>query len=300
MKTKCIFLIIFSLFLGQTAEAQFLKKLKKKAEQAAERTVLNKTDEIVSETTDNTIDGAVKGGEKKTETQNTSNNADSTNQAHQSSPGLNPMASSNTKTKLPESYDFDWEFKTEIKTSNDETMEMNYLINSSSNEYFGMEMSSEELKGKGTVCMVTDTIQKTMTMFMNSNGQKMAQITKIHEQKSSNKDPQYSFKEIGTKIILGYTCYGMQVENADYLADIYFTLDAPVNFSALFAFANNKKGPKGFDPALLQVLEEDALLMEVTGTDKKNKNQTFTMTAVSLEQKETTIKTNEYQTMPGF
>ena len=106
-------------------------------------------------------------------------------------------------------------------------------------------------------------------MFMEMNGQKMAQIKKSQE-KPNKKEP-YSFKEIGSKTILGYTCYGMQVENADYIADIYFTLDAPVNFSAFFAFANNKKGPKGFDPAILQVMKEDALLMEMSGTGKKKR-----------------------------
>lgn len=51
-------------------------------------------------------------------------------------------------SKLPDAYLFDWEFKTEIKTAKKESMEMNYLINSSSKDYFGMEMSSKELKGK--------------------------------------------------------------------------------------------------------------------------------------------------------
>ena len=42
MKTKHIFLVILSLSICHTAEAQFFKKLKNKAKQAAERTVLKK------------------------------------------------------------------------------------------------------------------------------------------------------------------------------------------------------------------------------------------------------------------
>ncbi len=292
MKSKYIFLFIISLFIGQSVEAQFLKKLKKKAAQAAERTILKKTDEIVTKKTENTIDSI---GTKKPDSTNPSSN-----QSTQGNSAFNSRGSQNRDvSKLPDSYVFDWEFKTELKTSKGEDMEMNYLINSDSNDYFGMEMTSEELKGKGTMYIITDANLKSMIMFMDMNGQKMAQITKMPEQKSNKEEPKYSFKEIGTKSILGYICYGMQVENADYIADVYFTLDAPVNFSAFFAFANNKKGPKGFDPALLKVLEEDALLMEMTGTNKKKKNQNFTMTAISLEKKEETIKTGDYQAM-GF
>ena len=200
---------------------------------------------------------------------------------------------------MPDAYIFDWEFKTEIKTAKKESMEMNYLINSNSKDYFGMEMSSKELKGQGTMSIVMDAKQKTMAMFMAMSGQKMVQLSKIPESKSNKNEPKYSYKEIGTKTILGYECYGMEIEDADYIANIYFTLDAPVNFSAFFAFSNNKNSPKGFDPALLQVLEEDALLMEMTATHKKKSKQSFTMTAKSLEKKETKINPKEYRTM-GF
>ncbi len=205
------------------------------------------------------------------------------------------------ESKLPDTYVFDWEFKTEIKTPKNDPMKMGYLINSKSKDYFGMEMSSKELKGTGTMRMVMDAKQKIMIMFMAMNGQNMAQMTKIPEQKSSKKEPKYSFKEIGTKTILGYLCYGMEVENGDYIAKIYFTLDAPVNFSAFSAFSNNKNGPKGFDPALLKVLEEDAILMEMTATHKKKSKQSFTMTALSLKEKKTEIKKGNYQFMKfGF
>jgi len=204
-------------------------------------------------------------------------------------------------SKLPDAYKFDWEFKTEIKTEKNEPMEMNYLINSKSKDYFGMEISSKELKGMGKMRMVMDAKEKIMIMFMALNGQNMAQMSKIPELKPNKKEPEYSFKEIGTKTILGYTCYGIEVENGDYTANIYFTLDAPINFSAFSAFSNNKNGPKGFDPALLKVLEEDAILMEMTATHKKKSKQNFTMTALSLEEKKTEIKKGEYQFMKlGF
>lgn len=51
-----IILVVLSLMCCNTAEAQILKKLRKKAEKAAERTILRKTDEAVSKQTEKTID----------------------------------------------------------------------------------------------------------------------------------------------------------------------------------------------------------------------------------------------------
>lgn len=300
MKAKHIFLTIFCLAICEIGEAQILKKLSKKAEQAAERTILKKTDEVVTETTEKTIDGVTNGENKNTEVENSNTSENSTIDSNQKNQSTNASIGSvnNVKKELPESYAFDWEYKTELKSSKDEAMDMNYLIASNSKDYFGMEMSNKELKGKGKMIMVMDNKQKQNIMFMDMSGQKMAQTTKMSEIKENNKkDPEYSFKEIGSKTILGYESYGMEIENADYIATVYFTLDAPVSFSAFFAFANNKNAPKGFDPALLQVLEEDALIMEMTAVNKKKKNESFTMTAISLEQKETTIKTRDYQIM---
>jgi hypothetical protein len=64
MKTKLIFITCAFLLCGINAEAQLLKKLKKRAEQAAERTILNKTDEVVSKKTEKTIDDATSKKEK--------------------------------------------------------------------------------------------------------------------------------------------------------------------------------------------------------------------------------------------
>ena len=192
-------------------------------------------------------------------------------------------------------YTFNWIFKTELKSETGDPMEMNYLINSDSKEYFGMEMSSKELKGIDKMRMVMDAKERILTIFMEMNGQKMAQLSKIPEDKENEKKPEHSFKEIGTKTILGFKCYGIEVENGDYISQIYFTLDAPINFSAFSAFANNKNGPKGFDPALLKVLEEDALLMEMTATHKKKSKNNFTMTALSLEEEPTEIKKADFQ-----
>jgi len=306
MKPKIILAILLCLTIGTTAEAQFLKKLKKKAQQAAERTILNKTDEIVSEKTEKTIDGATTGENNNTETQNsgspTNNSTVETNQTSQSSqasPAMNPMLSKKMDTsKLPDSYEFDWEFKTEMSTSKGDKIQMNYLLNSNNTDYAGMEMSTEESSQQGTVKMVMDSKAEAMTMFMNANGQNMAQMSKMPDSKKKAKDEEFTYKEIGTKTILGYECFGIEVENKGYKATMYYTLDAPVTFSAFFNFSKNS-APKGFDPALVEVLKEDALLMEMNALNKKKSNESYTLTAISLDKKDTNIKKSDYQFM-GF
>jgi hypothetical protein len=293
-----------------TAEAQFLKKLKKKAENAVERTVLKKTDEIVTEKTENTIDDVADGKEKKPDSTNSTTNQNHHNNATDNA-NNNAIDNANNNAafkskgndtdELPDHYEFNWELKTKITSGKDDMGEINYLINSNTKDYFGMEMSGEELKGQGKMVMVMDNIIKKNVMFMDMNRQKMGQIHKMAEIKEGKNKSDMAFKEIGTKEILGYTCYGIEVEDQNYIGQLYFTLDAPVNFSAIFAMANNKNGPKGFDPALLQVLQEDALMLEMHMTNKKKSKESYTMTSISLEKKYTDLSKKDYQFMKmGF
>ncbi|HYQ57044.1 MAG TPA: hypothetical protein VEP89_06815 [Draconibacterium sp.] len=62
MKTISFVLVVMFLTIWNTTEAQFLKKLKEQAQNAAERTLLDKTDEKVSEETEKAIDGLVNNG----------------------------------------------------------------------------------------------------------------------------------------------------------------------------------------------------------------------------------------------
>ena len=300
MKTRYILLSILYISICSTSQAQILKKLKKKAEQAAERTILNKTDEVVTETTEKTIDGATTGDKKSNENQDTNvNSTTQTGQSSQTNPAMNPMLSKRMDaSKIPDAYEFDWEFKTEMVSTKGEKTQMNYFLNSSKMDYAGMEMSINESNQQGTVKIVMDSNAEAMIMFMSANGQNMAQISKTPESKKKAKAEEFNYKEIGTKTILGYECFGIEVENKGTIATMYYTLDAPVSFSAFFNFAKNN-APKGFDPALIEVLKEDALLMEMHSVDKKKSDESYDLIPISLEKKTTSIKKGDYQFM-GF
>lgn len=65
MKNKTLITVLLALCFTLPSQAQFLKKLKQKAEQAAERTILRKTDEVVSKKTEKTIDDATTSKKKQ-------------------------------------------------------------------------------------------------------------------------------------------------------------------------------------------------------------------------------------------
>lgn len=296
MKAKYILLVIFAFGLTINAEAQLLKKMKKKAEQAAERAVMKKTEQIVTEKTEKTIDDVAYGKDKDSKVRTTESQSTSPNSAP-STQGMNTIDGSSKTSNLHAAYNFNWEFKMKIVTGKNDEIDMNYLINTDTKDYFGMEMSMEETKAHGDVKMVMDSKNKKTIMFMEGNGQKMAQVTKMPNPKADKKTQNMGYKEIGTKTILGYECFGIQVEDPQYTATLYYTLDAPINFSSIFAMANNKSTPKGFDPALIQVLAEESLLMEMNATHKKKSKESFTMTAQSLTESSNILKLSDYQVM---
>lgn len=66
MKTKDVLITFLFLIIGsQTAEAQFLKKLGKRAEKAAENTVLKKSEQKVTKETEKAMDTILNGNKKK-------------------------------------------------------------------------------------------------------------------------------------------------------------------------------------------------------------------------------------------
>ncbi|WP_242205180.1 OmpA family protein [Aestuariivivens insulae] len=80
MKTKHILLAICFLSISFSAEAQFLKKLKKKAEEAAKETVLRKVEEKTTEKTEKAMDTLLNADQKLKKKQNGVENDTSENE----------------------------------------------------------------------------------------------------------------------------------------------------------------------------------------------------------------------------
>ena len=303
MKTKYILFLLTCFAISFNAEAQFLKKLKKKAQQAAERTILKKTDEVVTKKTEKAIDGAT--SEKKDSSKTVMGDGvgrGASGSTLNGGPGDQTKRNAINETgnlkgsMLPNSYAFDWEYKTEIVIGKKEKINIDYLINSNTKDYFGMSLKTEETQ-QYDMLMLMDNKLRVSTMLMDVQGQKMAQMTKMPEvkNKGTKTSKKVDIEEIGTKTILGYKCYGIKASSTEYVVTLYYTLDAEISFSSLFNMTNSKSAPKGFDPALLEVLNEEGLLMEMTAKSENDDNESFYMNAKSLDRKRKSINMKEYK-----
>ncbi|MTE26071.1 DUF11 domain-containing protein [Winogradskyella ouciana] len=101
MKPKHILLTLLCLSIGYTAEAQLLKKLRKKAEAAVERTLLKKTDEVVSKKTGQVVD-TLSTSKKKNKKGNKKGNksTDSVASVQKNKPSAKKPALKNDKADL--------------------------------------------------------------------------------------------------------------------------------------------------------------------------------------------------------
>jgi len=131
---------------------------------------------------------------------------------------------------------------------------------------------------------------KSGTLLKNST----ADISDIAEQESANMDD-YTFKDIGTKTILGYECQGFQIENDELKMTMYVAMDAPVGFNQVYG-NHMKTTPKGFDPKWMKKVE-NSIMMEMDMTNKKKKKYNAKMTCVALEKAPKTLVVSDYEFM---
>jgi hypothetical protein len=269
---KNLIYLALSIFLvgGTTsAEAQFLKKLKKQVENAA---VNNASDKAAPET-DKSLNNTWSQPAKAT--------------------GFSMGMDIVDSAYIPETYDFDWEYTLKVKTREGE-MDMIYLIKENA-PYFGVKMPQAE-----NMITVLDDKNKMTVMFMNSQGSKMvmATITKVSEEEMEHENPyrDMKFEEIGTKNILGYNCQGYRSENTDHIMEFYVTEEAGISFMDIYQ-ENRNNVPKGFDADWFK--NGKGLLMEMEMTDKKDPKKNVSMICTGIEKKPFSIKTSEYQSMGG-
>ncbi len=210
-----------------------------------------------------------------------------------------------TNDMLPESYDFDYVYKTTFvqnsKKSN--AMDMNFLVNTKNANYNGAEYILKEKKAQGKSIMIFDLDLNAMVMFMEYDNQKMLQIHSIPEVKDINNQVDFTIKELPSKTILGFKCTVLQLENEKHIIKAYHTKNAPISLSNFFGFSGSK-GSKNLNlpdmkPRLLKQFE-NSLVMEMQYEDKKRKKNNFVITAKSLEKEPTKIKKTEYESMNMF
>lgn len=269
MKTPILLLLVTLLGI-QTSQAQFLKKLGKRAQQAAENTVIRKTSNKVAEKTSKTMD---KVFDVKMTPGNT--NAD--------------------LSLLPDSYSFTWIY-TLTTTHKKGDISIDYYLKENE-DFFGFKPEINDQKALGNMIMIMDQKIDMNIILIEQNGTKTGTAMDIGNFSESLEDPEndvsdYQFTELSSKEILGYNCLGYQMENDEYHIKMYVMPDAPVTLPNNMA-GNQKNLPKGFDPKLLKKAE-NSIMMQMDFTDKKKKKNNITIRCTSLEKKTMNFNISEY------
>lgn len=280
MKLKLRIVLILCLVTGISAQGQFLKKLGNKVQQAAEDAVTNKSADKASEVTNKAMDGLF-------------------------DMDLSTAGEPVDLETLPASYHFDWRYTLQMVTENG-NMNIHYFLNKEKNMPFGSRPEMEQGKAAGNMFMVMDPSLTTTIILMENSGSKTGMVMSTPDiasavDKQSDKGD-YTFKKIGTKKILGYTCQGFQMENDESKITMYIAQDAPVSFSNLYSGTASKQMPKGMDPKWLDQIGENSLMMEMDYVGKDKKGQSTKITCVALEKQKVDISLADYTftKMPSF
>ena len=206
-----------------------------------------------------------------------------------------------TANDLPESYDFEWQYETEmvLVSRKKEVINMTFLIKEGAT-YQATQMVGSKSKDMGNMTMLFDAELNTMIMFMEGQGQKYLQMYPIPEPKQTNEKVEYNITELSSKTILGFSCKGLQMEDDKYVFKVYHAEGTPVTLSNFLNFrGNNNMNLPDIDPRILSQFS-NGLIMEMELIDKKKSKNNVIITAKSLEKKPKQLIKNNYKVMDLF
>lgn len=325
MKTKHIIVALLCLFMATNAEAQILKKLKKKAEEAVERTILKKTDEAVTEKTEQAIDSVTKPKSKKDKKikDKTADNKKA-NKAKNSLPKENSKKIGETEKNsgkqtseeekkakeqkimdmfggglegVPETYEFTYLMEMTLKT-NKESMQTQYYLMPNA-DYFGNSMQENP-----NSIVVYDMENKAMVTFMDNGQQKMAMKINMKMnaklqnkldkklETSKGKSEKLEIIPIESKTILGYKCDGYQVISKEGVSKFWITNAAPVSMTDVFSNGNSM--PNSLQGLSLPFTNKTSIL-EMNFESSKSKKDDVSMICTKLIKNKLIINKKEYQ-----
>lgn len=278
MRTKKIITVVLFLFIGLGTQAQFWKKLKKRAEQAAEETVMRKSEEKAAQETEKAFDKIydMDFGKKPT--------------------NIDPAI-------LQGIYTYNWRYTLQMQHKKG-AMNLHYYL-SEGGQDFGNKFEMEGREIMPGMFMVIDELKGVTIILMEQEGNKYGQVVDsptddiidMVEEDSPIADA--TFTEVGTKEILGYECQGFQIENDEMKMTMYVAFDTPVSFNQIYAGTSDARLPKGFDRKWLDKIGSNSLMMEMDMENKKKPKQSAKMTCIALEEESMLIDMSEYE-FPQF
>jgi len=270
--TKRTTTLMLFFFIGIAAQAQFLKKLADRAEAAAERAVIRKTEQKAADKTNKTFDNVFskKIGQK----------------------GGKAMDAS----ILPDSYTYQWRYTLQTEFDKN-TINTHYYLRKDGTDY-ASRIQMEDKNMMGNMLMIMDNSLGSITMLFENEGKKIGQIMTnptVDIKDTENNVEDFEIKKIGTKQILGYTCQGFQMENNEMTVITYIATNTPVSLNSIFQ-NNTENLPKGFDPKWLnEFAGKNSLMMEMEMINKKKKKKSAKMRCLALKQEPLTINISNYE-----
>jgi uncharacterized protein DUF4412 len=286
------FVISFS-FSNET-NAQFLKKLKKRVQQAAEETIIDKTAEKAAQETAKKMDSLLE--------------IDPNYQSKNQEQLQKMLYQSGENIPVEEVYTFNANVVYQMNfISDNKPSTIDYSMWFSDNENFmASEMkniTSEKTKDKqipmGLMTIIDD---KNKAMIMILEDQKIAQVISmdkikeiaIEEEGESINTPFPNIKKTGkSKKILGYYSEEFQTQTEDEIMSFWVTQDVKLYQKNMFLNLSESLGGKKF-----QNIPNAAkgFMMELHFENKSN-GEKGSMVVTSISKKTKTIRTKDYQLM---
>lgn len=268
MKTRMIITALLVFGITMQTNAQFLKKLKKQAQEAAEETIKRKVGEKTERETEKTFDTVFNNKGKLLKKK---------------------------KTEKIENYTFSHQYVMELISDKDTTDITYYLTND--HEYMGSSFTA----GKDQEFIVVmdlpnAAIHTFMNMAENKSMSSFAIDLDFDPDTDSNGD-RFSVSPTGQrKEILGYNCEEFQVTGPELSGTVWVTQEAEISVQKAFSELRSKKIKrlKGIDQTWVSMVDGIALEMVMIDYSKK-KPKTIKMICTDLSERDFSINTLEYE-----
>ena len=268
MKTLKGILLLVTLCFCTTGNAQFWKKITKRAERAAEEAIERKVEEKAARETEKTFDTVFNNKGK--------------------------LFKKKKAEKLP-NYKFSHQYVMEVISENDTTDITYYLTNK--NAYMGSSFTA----GKNQEFLtVMDLPNAAIHTFMDFGDRKTSSSIRIDleevEEVEMNRN-EFTISATGqSKEIVGFLCDEFQVTGPQLSGKIWVTQEADISFQKAFTQLKSKKIKrlKGMNPSWTSMV--DGLVLEMKMIDYSQKNpEPIKMICTSLSETDFSINTADYE-----
>ena len=294
-KSPVVWIFLSLLFVGVSADAQILKKLKKKVQQATEDVIVEKAAQKTAQETGKALDSLL--------------NIDPDYEQKNQEQLQQMFGQGGSDIPIEESYQFDTNvlYTMEFSSEKENSVVDYSMWFSDKDNYMATQVSNiqaESTKNQDmpmSVLSVIDDKNKAMIILMEE--QKIAQVVSMEkikdlsEEETADEGIDSSFKTVektgNSKKILGYDCEEFTSENADTRFNFWVTQELEVYQKNMFFNISRSLGGNSFG----NVPKEAKGLMMEMNFESKTSNERGKMIVKEIRKESRSISTSGYQFM---